>query len=67
VIGTAVAREPTPQMDNGSQYLSDHFQNQIKFWGHSKSFESVSQPQTSAVAQRFNKTLKEQVTHIPKH
>jgi hypothetical protein len=26
------------RMDNGSQTLSDHFQNQIKFWGIAPSF-----------------------------
>lgn len=47
-------------MDNGSQYLSDHFQNQIKFWGIAPTFAFVSQPQTNGVVERFNKTLKEQ-------
>ena len=50
-------------MDNGSQYLSDHFLNQIKFWGIASSFAFVAQPETNGVAERFNKTLKEQIVY----
>jgi transposase InsO family protein len=62
-VGSDVARGLTLRMDNGSQYLSDHFQNQIKFWGMAPSFAFVSQPQTNGVVERFNKTLKEQVIY----
>ena len=62
-VGAGAARGLTLRMDNGSQYLSDHFQNQIKFWGIAPSFAFVSQPQTNGVAERFNKTLKEQVIY----
>ena len=34
------------RMDHGSQYLSDHFTNQIKFWGIQPSYAFVEQPQT---------------------
>ena len=44
-------------MDHGS----DHFTNQIKFWGRSYAF--VAEPQTNGVAERFNRTLKEQIIH----
>ena len=50
-------------MDHGSQYLSDHFTNQIKFWGIQPSYAFVEQPQTNGVAERFNRTLKEQIVH----
>ncbi len=50
-------------MDHGSQYLSDHFTNQIKFWGIQPSYGFVEQPQTNGVAERFNRTLKEQIIH----
>ena len=50
-------------MDHGSQYLSDHFTNQIKFWGIQPSYAFVEQPQTNGVAERFNRTLKEQIIH----
>ena len=62
-VCAGVARGLALRMDNGSQYLSGHFQNQIKFWGIAPSFAFVSQPQTNGVAERFNKTLKEQVIY----
>ena len=34
------ARGLALRMDHGSQYLSDHFTNQIKFWGNSQ-FDAV--------------------------
>ena len=51
------------RMDHGTQYLSDHFQNQLKYWGISPSFAFIQQPQTNGVAERFNRTLKEQVIY----
>ncbi len=51
------------RIDHGTQYLSDHFQNQLKYWGISPSFAFIEQPQTNGVAERFNRTLKEQVIH----
>ena len=51
------------RMDHGTQYLSDHFQNQLKYWGISPSFAFIEQPQTNGVAERFIKTLKEQVIY----
>ena len=58
-----VRRGGWPRMDHGSQYLSDHFTNQIKFWGIQPSYAFVEQPQTNGVAERFNRTLKEQIIH----
>ena len=51
------------RMDHGTQYLSDHFQNQLKYWGISPSFAFIEQPQTNSVAERFIRTLKEQVIY----
>ena len=48
------------RMDHGTQYLSDHFQNQIKHWRVNPSFAFIEQPQTNGVAERFIRTLKEQ-------
>ena len=31
------------RMDHGSQYLSDHFVNQVRFWGIKPSFAYVEQ------------------------
>lgn len=57
------ARGLALRMDHGSQYLSDHFTNQTKFWGISPSYAFIEQPQTNGVAERFNRTFKEQVIH----
>jgi hypothetical protein len=51
------------RMDNGTQYTADDFLNQVKFWGITPSFAFVAEPQTNGVADRFNRTLKEQVIH----
>ena len=57
------ARGLALRMDHGSQYLPDHFTNQIKFWGIQPSYAFVAEPQTNGVAERFNRTLKEQIIH----
>lgn len=62
-VQASVARGLTLRMDNGSQYLSEHFQNQIKFWGIAPSFAFVREPETNGVVERFNRTLKEQVIY----
>jgi len=58
-----IARGLSLRMDHGTQYLSDHFLKQIRFWGIHPSFAFVEQPQTNGVAERFNRTLKEQAIH----
>ena len=57
------ARGLALRMDHGTQYLSDHFTNQIKFWGIAPSYSFVAEPQGKGVVERFNRTLKEQVIH----
>jgi transposase InsO family protein len=52
------------RMDHGSQYTSDDFRNQLKFWGDTASFAFVAEPQTNGVAERFNRTLKEQAIMV---
>lgn len=49
------------RIDNGSQYTSDYFLQQLAHWGIQSSFALVRQPETNGVAERFNRTLKEQV------
>ena len=49
------------RIDNGSQYTSDYFLQQIRYWGIESSFGFVKQPETNGVAERFHRTLKEQV------
>lgn len=58
-----VARGLALRMDHGSQYLSDHFINQIRYWGIRPSFGFVEEPETNGVAERWNRTLKEQAIH----
>ena len=62
-VGAGVARGLSLRMDHGSQYLSDHFQKQIRYWGITPSFGFVEEPETNGVAERFNRTLKEQAIH----
>jgi len=62
-VGAGIARGLSLRMDHGSQYLSDHFQNEIKYWGITPSFGFVEEPETNGVAERFNRTLKEQAIH----
>jgi transposase InsO family protein len=61
--GAEVGRGLTLRMDHGSQYTADDFLNQVRFWGVTPSFAFVAQPQTNGVAERFNRTLKEQAIH----
>jgi putative transposase len=62
-VAADVARGLRLRMDHGTQYLTDHFINQVRFWGIKPSFAFVEQPQTNGVAERFNRTLKEQAIY----
>lgn len=62
-VGADVGRGLQLRMDHGTQYLTDHVLHQIRHWGLTPSFAFVEQPQTNGVAERFNRTLKEQVIH----
>ncbi len=42
-------------MNHGSQYTSDDFRDQMRFWGIAPSY--------AFVAERFNRTMKEQAIH----
>ena len=58
-----VARGLSLRMDHGPQYTSDHFQEQIRYWGVAPSFAYVREPETNGVIERFNRTLKEQAIY----
>ena len=58
-----VARKLSLRLEHGTQYLSDNFLKQAKYWGIQPSFAFVSQPETNGVAERFNRTLKEQAIY----
>lgn len=62
-LAADVARGLSLRMDHGSQYLSDHFVNQVRFWGIHPSFGFVSEPETNGVVERFHRTLKEQAIY----
>ena len=60
-LSKGIARGLKLRIDNGSQYTSDYFLQQVKYWGVEDSFGLVRQPETNGVAERFHRTLKEQV------
>jgi putative transposase len=50
--------------DHGSQFRSDAFQEELRFLGISSSPAFVREPETNGVAERFVKTLKEQLLWV---
>jgi putative transposase len=62
-VDQSAARGLVLRQDNGCQYRSDHFQKQLAFWGIVTSWAFVEEPQTNGVAERFNRTIKEQAIH----
>jgi len=62
-IEAEVGRGLSLRMDNGSQYVSEHLRNQVRFWGVEASYAFIQQPQTNGVAERFFRTLKEQIVY----
>ena len=64
------AREVLLRHDHGSPFMSEHFQNQLRFFRMASSFAFVREPETNGVAERFIRTLKEQIvfaTYLPGH
>jgi len=62
-VDADAARGLAVRMDHGTQYLSDHFVHQLRFWGITPSFAFVAEPETNGVAERFIRTLKEQAIY----
>jgi len=52
-VGADDARGLVLRMDHGTQYLSENYQNQIKFWGIAPSFAFVAEPHSNGVTERF--------------
>lgn len=50
--------------DNGSQYISRYFQSELRFLGVESSPSFVRSPEGNGVAERFIKTLKEQLLWV---
>jgi transposase InsO family protein len=55
------ARGVALRHDHGSPFMSEYFQNQLTSFGMAPSFAFVREPETNGVAERFIRTLKEQV------
>ncbi len=60
-VGRGAARGLSLRMDHGTQYTSEHFLNELRFWSLTPSYGYVAEPETNGVAERFNRTLKAQV------
>jgi len=59
-----VARGLQARHDHGSQYVSDYFQAELKFLGITSSPAFVREPEGNGVAERFIRTLKEQLLWV---
>jgi putative transposase len=59
--GKGAGKGISARHDWGTQYTSEHFTNQLKYWEMKQSYGYVREPETNGVAERFNRTLKEQV------
>ena len=62
-LGAGAACGLALRHDHGSNFMSDVFQKQIRFWGMAPSYAFVSEPETNGVIERLFRTLKEQVVH----
>lgn len=62
-VTAGAARGTALRHDHGSNFMADHFQKQIRFWGMTPSYAFVGEPETNGVAERFFRTLKEQIVH----
>ena len=58
-----IARGVQLRIDHGSQFKSEGFIRQAKYWGISISKGFVKEPETNGVIERFHRTFKEQIVH----
>jgi putative transposase len=63
-FGQDVTKGLSLRHDHGSQYVSDHFQNEIKFLGITSSPAFVREPEGNGCAERFIRTLKENLLWV---
>ena len=59
-----IARGLAVRHDHGSQYMSDHFQKEIAFLGMESSPAFVRAPEGNGCAERFIRTLKENLLWV---
>jgi putative transposase len=62
-LDAGAARGLALRHDHGSNFMSEVFQKQLRFWGISPSYAFVGEPETNGVIERLFRTLKEQVVH----
>ena len=62
-LGAGAARGLELRHDHGSNFMAEHFQHQIRFWGMAPSYAFVGEPETNGVIERLFRTLKEQIVH----
>ena len=62
--GPGVAAGLSLRHDHGSQYLNDHFQGELRFLGIRSSPSFVAAPEGNGCAERFIRTLKEQLLWV---
>jgi len=62
-LGASAARGLALRHDHGSNFMSEAFQQQIRFWGMAPSYAFVAEPETNGVIERLFRTLKEQAIH----
>jgi transposase InsO family protein len=60
-VQAGAARGVSLRHDHGGPFMSEYFQNQLTFFGMVPSFAFVREPETNGVAERFIRTLKEQI------
>ena len=63
-IGDGVARGLRLRHDHGSNYLADDFQQEVAFFGIQSSPSVVREPEGNGVAERFIRTLKENLLWV---
>ena len=63
-IGDGAARGLRLRHDHGSNYLADDFQQEIAFFGIDSSPSFVREPEGNGVAERFIRTLKENLLWV---
>lgn len=63
-VSTGIAAGLQVRHDHGSQYMSDEFQAELRFLGITSSPAFVRAPEGNGVAERFIRTLKEQLLWV---
>jgi putative transposase len=63
-VSTGIAAGLQVRHDHGSQYMSDDFQAELRFLGITSSPAFVRAPEGNGVAERFIRTLKEQLLWV---